>query len=415
MSISTERFNLYLHSDSDLVNEITKSLSKELSLANYKQGNALKLILLNLFMYRDKRVVVSREKKSLGPARYNPHSLGYRPILSVLDRLEEHGLIFQEKGHKDLATGEGKQTLIQMKDELRTRLYLAEWSGSDIKQLNPELIRLKAYSKDGKAKDLIDYQDTGLTIKLREEVEAYYNLLCMTDISLSNGSGETQWEYEGQPIYRTFIQMTEQDSFEYGGRLYGPWASLSKMQRKALRIDGKETIEHDFCASHINTMYLMLTGSIYPDKDDPYSLCVENCMIPRHIVKKLSSILINVKSYHGAVEALSNEYHKYKSNSSKYKYFSDFELISGNFNWVDVIDAYLDKHAVISELFMKGKQMGNSIQFIEAQRVMNIINYLVSERIPVLTVYDSFIVAEEHESLLLRLMNDDSNEHMLAA
>jgi len=415
MSMSTDRFNLYLHSDSEHVNETIKSLSKELSLANDKQVKALKLILLNLFLYRDNRVVVSREKKSLGAARYNPYSLGYRPFLSVLDRLDKYGLVFQEKGHKDLATGEGKQTLIQMTDELRTRLYLAEWTTADIKQLNPELIRLKTYSKDNKSKGLVDYQDTELSFKLRAEVEAYYQLLCETDICLNINARGEGWEYEGQPIYRSFIKMGTESCFEYGGRLYGPWASMSKAQRKSLCIGGDKTVEHDFSASHVNTMYLMVTGSTYPYEDDPYSLYFGHREIPRHVVKKLSSILINVKTYHQAIEALTNEYKKYKSDSSKYKDFADFELISDGLNWTDIINAYLSKHKVISTLFLKGKQTGNNIQFIESQRVMNIINYLVSEGIPVLTVYDSFIVAEKHESLLLKLMSNDISELRLAA
>ena len=69
-----------------------------------------------------------------------------------------------------------------------------------------------------------------------------------------------------------------------------PWVSLSSDDRKRLTINGEETIEIDRPASHINAMYDVITGAPYSD-GYPYDLIINNSLVPKHIVKNLSSFM----------------------------------------------------------------------------------------------------------------------------
>ena len=71
-----------------------------------------------------------------------------------------------------------------------------------------------------------------------------------------------------------------------------------------------------------------------------------------------------------------------------------------------IIKEFLKKHSAVKESYLRGKQYGDMIQCWEADIVFEIVLELVKRDIPVLTVYDSFIVQQRHEGLLKKLMSE---------
>lgn len=162
-------------------------------------------------------------------------------------------------------------------------------------------------------------------------------------------------------------------------------------------------------------MYRQATGSIYP-KGDPYSLTVGDAIIPRHIVKTLSSILINVPSIKSATPAIRNHYGPVdKPTKEQQQKTDEFYSITKIVSVKDIANAYMDKHQAIAFHFLMGKDMGNHVQYWESCIVMNVINELTTRGIPVLTVFDSFIIAKQHEALLRKIMFDVSTTTSIAA
>jgi len=415
--------DLNLDSDCEHINHTINTIATEIGLNRTKQKSALKLILLNLRYQFGTRLITPRGKNSFGPCRYNPHYLGYRSLRRVLDALVKYNYIEQDLGMMNLKKGEGKMTTILSTEDLDMKFFHDDWQFYNIKRAeDAEVIILKKYkSANSKDKVLVDYTDGARSNQMRQDMHNYIDLISGSQILAEELSGGDCWEYDGEPITRSFIDMGVHDEgevelFAFGGRIYGPWCSFAKYKRNTIQINGEETIELDFPASHVNTMYREMTGNIYPN-GDPYVLSVGDTIIPRHIVKRLSSILINVDDYLPAISALKNEYWKLSSSDKKddVREAEEFYLIVEMVSIRGIADAYLDKHQTIDFYFLKGKEMGNHIQFWESCIVMNVINKLTARGIPVLTIFDSFIVAKQHEPLLKKLMFSVSTSISIAA
>ena len=65
----------------------------------------------------------------------------------------------------------------------------------------------------------------------------------------------------------------------------------------------------------------------------------------------------------------------------------------------------LEKYQQIDKYFLQGKKVGDLILCYESYRVFEIIRRFTQENIPILTVYDSFIVEEKHKDKLMELMD----------
>ena len=71
-----------------------------------------------------------------------------------------------------------------------------------------------------------------------------------------------------------------------------------------------------------------------------------------------------------------------------------------------IIDKFLTKHSLVKDYYMRGKQYGDRIQCWESDIVFEVVIELVKRGIPVLTVYDSFIIQLRYSRLLKELMED---------
>ena len=153
---------------------------------------------------------------------------------------------------------------------------------------------------------------------------------------------------------------------------------------------------------------MVKTGKRYPD-GDPYKLIVDGELIPRHIVKQGATIMLNTKSINGAVAALENHYlpnvFDDKRSKKALKKADEYRSVKLRIKPSVILRAFLDKHKLIKDSFLKGRMMGDLVACQESDRVFEIVRRFTANNVPILTVYDSFIVQEKYKDNLQKWMD----------
>ena len=414
------KLDLYLgNSDRQILNSIS-NLGQIIGLKRKEQRTALKVVLFNLFWSQGSSLLTPRASATYGAKRYNPNRIGCKSLRTVLDKLEEKEFIVQTIGYKNLSTDEGNVTTSMRTPKLTTFFKQNNWDfDKGWQQLKaPELVLLRSNKK---GKELVDYKDTKYSNWLREELSIYNQLLSDTEVLLASKDKKTdaihiidEFYDDDLILHRKFIDYGKDDSggvkLNYGGRMYGRWCNLSSHQRKMLMLNGDETIELDLEASTVNAMYKNVSDIKYQE-GDPYKLSIDGGLIPRHIVKQASTIMLSTSSIRAATSALMNHYtprldewvkdKRSKENKEKAK---EYVAIASVIKPSVIMKAFLQKHIYIKEFYLKGKKMGDYVACMESDRVFEIIRQLTEKSIPVLTVYDAFIVQKQYEDIVLNLM-----------
>ncbi|MDB9958603.1 hypothetical protein OAD42_05940 [Oceanospirillaceae bacterium] len=398
-------FNYTLDSISKELTELVDKLYDETNLNRaqvHKKG--LKLILMNLIMFRDLKVLITRDNNFKGIPRYTSIDVGVSALITVINKLEEAAYISLIVG-KNLPYGNGIMSSIEATSSLETLL------GSITLQLTPSEAVLFREDKENRFKKLIDYTDTPRSIRVRKELTAYNELLGSVNVELRDQSGLTVVRsLNNQIVQRKFIDNGEVDTkgrplFNSGGRSYSLWSNLSSTtERPYLFIDGQETVEEDYQGSAINVIYKVITGVVYTG--DPYTLFVRGIKIHRHLVKQIATTSLNSNTVKGNSSAVGKEYGKLGSSlkAEDQLKFRQYKDIRKKVTIKDILEALLTKHTPIRHMFLKGKQVGNKVQCLESDLVFEVVNELTKRSIPVLTVHDSFIVKATDKEILKSLM-----------
>jgi len=411
-TMNSIEINFKLDTEVLYVTAFIEALGDTIQLIRKEQRNALTLVVLNLVYVRYAPLSVPRARKRLGTKRHNPFGIGARSLATVLDKLIAHGYITQVLGYKDLALNTGYNTVITAKSEL-VRSLIDHGIHKDLIDISShaEYLYLRNEKEIQGNKATKDFTNSYRSNMMTAELVSYNSLLSDTDIRVLADNDDAEIDLNSRMAVRKFTDfgMHEPDGselFAFGGRMFGEWASLSKAQRQRIVLDGDQCVECDYPASHVNVMYKDETGD-WHSEGDPYYLEINSREIPRHIVKKLSSLMMFVSSKSSAARALQSAYiprgqgiEDLEGNSHAEDYIRAVDGVG----IPSIIDAYLDKHSVIAHLFLRDKMTGANIQYLESELVMDVVNKLTAQRIPCLTIYDSFIVPETHEGTLRALM-----------
>jgi hypothetical protein len=261
----------------------------------------------------------------------------------------------------------------------------------------------------------LSFEQTDDTCRWTDQLEAYNAFLRRQDIALELTKEEhadwvRHWNEERRgrlgtgssllvrperfqtDLYRQF----NNGSFDQGGRLYGGWwINTPGRLRKRITINGEPTVELDYSGCHIRMLYHQL-GIDYQE-DDPYRLdelsaCEEaNGLQVDHFregMKQLSQALINGNP--------SGQPHLAKIKDFSFRpYFRRPELRR----------LFEDKHAPIASAFGTGE--GLRLQRQDSDIALSIITRLRDQGVAALPVHDSFIVVEDQEKNLNRLMEEE--------
>jgi len=412
-----QNLDLFINSHEPHILNSSRELGKTIGLKRIEQFNTLNLLLFNLRYCGTNRLITPRARTSLGTKRYNFHKVGYKALCTVMDKLLTKEFIEQEIGKKNLETGESITTTITPTNKLKNFFKENNWYGDYWQEETPELILLR-----NNKKKLINYEDNKYSNWLRSELTKYNDFLAedvLIELCKKNkktGELELIDYYVNLRLQRKFIEHDKNEFggviLKFGGRMYGPWCNLSTSQRKLITIDGEETVELDLQASAVNVLYKTVTGERYSE-GDPYNIEIDSYNIPRHIVKKAATIILSTGSIQSAVAALEKHYLPYindfdKDTRSKkeIKESQEYKAFKFKLRPSELLNLYLNKHKVVRSYYLKGKRMGDLVACMESDRVFEIVRRLTKLKIPVLTVYDSFIVKQSDSKILKSLMDE---------
>jgi len=223
--------------------------------------------------------------------------------------------------------------------------------------------------------------------KRKKNDERFLELFPLEKIGIEHLQFILNQEY----LYRVF----NRNSFQYGGRAYGALhQNLPKHMRPFIHINGEKTIEIDYSAFHILMLYNQ-EGIDY--QDDPYSVCEGPEM--RDIYKSVGLISINAENDRSAYGAIKDK-------------LVDNRIPLPNIDkpLVSLIKTFRDAHKPIAKYLFSG--IGLTLQNIDSHIMNAILKSLMDKGILGLSVYDSVIVAEQHEAFTKEVMTKEYKKIM---
>ena len=346
--------------------------------------------------------------------RYNPNKISARPLRFLADSLIKHGWVGTSQWFYDENNKENRWcSRMRPSKKLIQAFKKFKITPKCIYRKPMECIRLK----DSK-KRLEEYENTPVTNLMRNRLSAYNSLIFQTNIRLKRSKKINEYlelkptNFNDTEYYRVF----NGGSFELGGRFYGPWwVTLSKDARGNITLNGEKTIELDYSSIGIHLLYSQENLNYYDlngNNSDPYTL---KGIDPeeREVNKKIITFALNMSP--------EDRHRKFVYTvRKKIKKTNDERSILGIKKLLKVptprevhkkLRIFKKENVPIEHYLFTG--VGTKLQFKDSCIAESVIERMVSMRIPVLVVHDSFIVQYRNRELLRGLMNDVCIEHKL--
>jgi hypothetical protein len=226
----------------------------------------------------------------------------------------------------------------------------------------------------------LPYRDTAATRDLRRDVIAHNTFIEGVDVVLQHP--QARYDAEGfiviggrrlDPGRKTFYRVFNRD-FRRGGRWYGCWwQAVPSDIRSGIYLNGEATCELDIRACHIRL--LCAAERIHLGNVDAY----EGLGLPRCDVKLAVNVMLNASSWRSARAALIERFRERYGQSAG----AHVSAIRG---------AIERRFPALSTYWNSG--CGLVLQNIDADICARVQRRLRAERIPCLSVHDSFIVPQ---------------------
>ena len=368
----------------------------------------LRAILANLYRVNhigeDLYVYYSRDRGYYNKSkRYNPNGISFRPLISLVDNLKEHGWIKHITFKFNKETESGKRSRMHPSNKLIQAFKDYEITSKYLYRKQMDCIRLKDTEKMFK-----EYEDNSATRSMRKKLYAYNNLLFRTSIKLTRNKKVSNYleanptNFNNKEYYRVF----NDGSFELGGRFYGSWwVSLSKDIRKYITINNNKTVELDYGSLNIHLLYSEEDLNYYDLNEstaDPYVLKGVS-IDQRDINKLIITIALNETKKSKFVYAVKKGIEDVNDNNSLLGNKKLLEVPNAKEIWRR-IKLFEEENDPIKHHLFTG--VGKRLQFKDSCIAESIIENMVNMRIPILAIHDSFIVQHWNKSRLHKLMDD---------
>lgn len=321
------------------------------------------------------RFAIQADKKAA--TRYDRKDLPRGPLMDTLKALTEHGLVdYHAAVFKHL------RTTVEPSARLRAMLTRADASPVDISRApGGETVILKAVVGRNRPKPLVDYRDTGETLRLRAEMKTINDALLGADIRLC---GERQPPHQ---LVRVFLVNGSdvQSTFDGHGRLFGGfWQSLPRARRAGLTIGGERLVELDYRAMYVHLAYA-LQGVALP-AGDPYA--VAGLEGHRGAVKKAVASLF---FRDGTLRRLSGELR---------------ELLPAGWTAKKLLEAVEAKHPAIAHLL--GTNIGPRLANAESNILVAALLRLIAQGVVALPIHDCVLVVESAKAAAMAAMREET-------
>jgi hypothetical protein len=370
----------------------------------------LRVLLLDLYVAwlenPDLSIGVSMDVNSWKTgSRYNALHLSKR-LLQIIPALHESGLIDMSKGSYNKSDPKwNRTTRIRASGKLQGWFADARFTRHDIgRAVDEETIILK--DESGRK---IEYADTPETVRMREELRAYNELIASSfvdirtleqpvlEITGSDGVTRSIWlDGDACRTHRVFGRS----SWEINGRFYGGWwQSISSKLRSQICIDNEPTIEVDFQGLHIAMLYAKAGQDMTHDPYQPAvdSFSADQAAPLRSLTKDLVLKAINAKDKSSAYNSFRSEY----PSDHVGRHMTNAELDR-------LMDAFLRRNPCLRDYLFDDQ--GIRLMYADAQITERVHRHFTQKGIPVLSVHDSYIIDIQHVDELRQVMAEASEE-----
>ena len=387
--------NLFLNADVEVEASDTSLLTQMPIFLRHDHKHALHCILSNVGKYKDQKILFQLRNQANAKPQYNPHGYGHKPLITVIKRLRDNGLVTLNKGTSKFSKNElgeyedpklsefiASERLVQICEALGYTVIATQHNVENFVEL-----------REPKKTSAIPYKETPYSIYTNELMAEYCEFL-----------NQHQFEVDGESLghihlVRKYSDWDGSGELKFGGRTWQPYMQFSSDKRARITIDGQPVAAIDYPASQLNVIYKHLTGDFLAP-EDPY----EVDGISRSTVKYLVNIMLNTDSYYRAARAANNEDNvteKLKTKTNIEQYHKDIKSFG---SLKQLMVAIEQRNAPIAECFFKGKAQGQQYAWLEANLVFEVARRLARSGMPALTVHDEFIVPVGKEGLVREYM-----------
>ncbi|MBT4958657.1 MAG: hypothetical protein HON33_01655 [Flavobacteriaceae bacterium] len=346
--------------------------------------------------------------------RYNPNELSVRPMRFLADSLKKHGWVDISQWFYD-EYDEENRWCSRMRPSKKLLQAFKEFKITPkcIYRKPIELIRLK----DSKKK-FEEYKDTPTTNLMRSKLFAYNSLLLQTRIKLKRNKNVNRYLELHQVNFKNikYYRIFNDSSFELGGRFYSAWwVTLDKDIRRRITLNDEKTEELDYSSLGIHLLYSQENLNYYDLNDpnsDPYTLKGVD-VNEREVNKKIITFALNMSSGDRKRKFVYTVRKKIRKANDERKVLGIKKLLKVPtckevHRRLKIFEEENDpiKHHLFTSV-------GTKLQFKDSCIAESVIERMVSMRIPVLVIHDSFIVQYRNKKLLHKFMNHVFREHKL--
>lgn len=395
---------------------------------NKAQKRALALIVLNFIYSNYNPLIISLSNNSYKKIdRYNRAGVGSKAFKEVFRKLRRNELIWLEFEAMPGAN-RFESTVISPSDALRVLLIPSHQSLLKHLRDEKELILLRKTVKKGqwdgfegiyrtdKKRVLCKYSDSSYTHNARRFLKRYNKFLRSANLSWAvfpRQHFEEHFEEEGltrdqirqnfdtflneRDLYRVFAAPTDYNPNiprslpKLGGRFYGGfWIdSIPSIARPSLLINGEPVVEIDVRAMNVTMLYLMSTGEswhIYPYSNVrlPNS---QHEFFPKEVIKPFFTWCLNNPSRKSAIQTLTKKLPD-ELLGTQFEHF----LSETGIRPVDIVNAALASHPLISHHFFQETPIGMKLQFHDSEIAERVLKQCLDQGIFSFPIHDAFLV-----------------------
>jgi len=383
-----------------------EQLEEELSIRFMNnQLRTFKLFMLNMFVY-DKAIAFSYGNNSHPVKEWNPHEVTYSPIQGVINRLIKAGLVKFIKGEASKSKKNRKASTVIAKPKFQDWINKQFYVDEVFTNCNTHVRLRMARDK----REIVPYEPTTYTQHIDSIMKRYHQKLEEWDLRIDGIQIPNLHLFVNFQAVKDQVDSKGNYLIRHGGRWYGDWNAIKSSERlKRISFKGAgELMEEDYQACCSNALSLWETGEWI--KGDPYQwvgswlwskvfhpqVDGKNEKDMRNFIKSVMHIAPNI-SPKGLRDAW------FKDNKKK-KYAEIYSTMA-----LRVVEGFKFYNPEIAHWILDRELTGRKAMFIESNLMLGVLDRLIKADIPVVTIFDSFIIPKKKRKEAMEIIYDKDN------
>ena len=327
-------------------------------------------------------------------SRYNAIHIS-KKIIPIINALAEAGLIDLAKGSYSGPYARGNRTTrIRASEVLQGWFAEAAFQRDDVVRVAGEELIILRGEDDG----LVEYEDTDETIRMREEVRRYNEVIGDAFIDIPVLDEPQVDDVATDHHHKRTRRIFSRSDWNLNGRFHGGWwQQINSDWRSRIFINDTPVVEVDFRSLHVSLLSLEAGVELtYDPYDIPEGLLPGvPAVLQRKLIKRLVLTAINAGAKDAAFRGVRDGFptgHVGKTLTN-----DQLEVL---------LAAFLEKSPHLTELLFKDH--GIRLMNLDGQITEWVHRHFCDQGVPVLSVHDSYLIDFTRVGELKRVMAEAS-------